>query len=104
MEGPEGTGERHRSRAGRAPDLRPRRGARPQGFWRVRPHPRRTRRHGRRAEGRQGRRRQAGDDMGDGVMTKPDTPFPKHWRYYIFIKWAVIVAAALLVLNLFGAF
>ena len=26
-------------------------------------------------------------------MTKPDTPFPKHWRYYIFIKWAVIVAA-----------
>ena len=24
-------------------------------------------------------------------MTKPDTPFPKHWRYYIVIKWAVIV-------------
>ena len=26
-------------------------------------------------------------------MTKPDTPFPKHWRYYIFIKWALIVGA-----------
>jgi hypothetical protein len=37
-------------------------------------------------------------------MTKPDTTFPKHWRYYTFIKWAVIVAAALLVLKLFGAF
>ncbi len=37
-------------------------------------------------------------------MTKPETPFPKHWRYYIFIKWAVIVGAALLVLKLFGVF
>jgi hypothetical protein len=33
-------------------------------------------------------------------MTKPDTPFPKHWRYYIFIKWAVIIAAILLALKL----
>jgi len=37
-------------------------------------------------------------------MTKPDTPFPKHWRYYIFIKWAVIVVAILLVLRLLGVF
>ena len=37
-------------------------------------------------------------------MTRPDTPFPKHWRYYIFIKWAVIIGAILLVLTLFGAF
>ena len=37
-------------------------------------------------------------------MRDPETPFPKHWRYYIFIKWAVIVAAALLVLKLFRAF
>ncbi len=29
-------------------------------------------------------------------MKKPDTPFPKHWRYYIFIKWAVM--------RLFGVF
>ena len=33
-------------------------------------------------------------------MKKPDTPFPKHWRYYIFIKWAVIVGAKLLALKL----
>ena len=37
-------------------------------------------------------------------MDKPDTPFPKHWCYYIFIKWAVIVAAVVLVLRLFGVF
>ena len=37
-------------------------------------------------------------------MTKPDAPFLKNWRYYIFIKWAVIVAAVLLVLRLFGVF
>jgi hypothetical protein len=37
-------------------------------------------------------------------MTKPDTPFPRHWRYYIFIKWAVIAGAIVLVLRLFGAF
>ena len=35
-------------------------------------------------------------------MSKPDTPFPKHWRYYILLKWAVIVAAILLALKLFG--
>jgi hypothetical protein len=35
-------------------------------------------------------------------MTRPDTPFPKHWRYYIFIKWTVIVGAVLLALKLFG--
>jgi hypothetical protein len=37
-------------------------------------------------------------------MSKPDTPFPKHWRYYIFIKWAVIAAAILLAAKLFGVF
>ena len=37
-------------------------------------------------------------------MTKPDTPFPKHWRYYIFIKHALIVAAVVLALRLFGVF
>ena len=37
-------------------------------------------------------------------MTKPETPFPKHWRYYIFIKWGLIIAAILLVLKFFGAF
>ncbi len=33
-------------------------------------------------------------------MTKPDTPFPKHWRYYIEIKWLLIVAAIALALKL----
>ncbi len=33
-------------------------------------------------------------------MTKPDTPFPKHWRYYIAIKWLLIVAAIALALKL----
>jgi hypothetical protein len=33
-------------------------------------------------------------------MSRPETPFPKHWRYYIFIKWAVIVGAILLALKL----
>jgi hypothetical protein len=37
-------------------------------------------------------------------MDKPDTPFPKHWRYYIFIKWTLIVAAVVLALRLFGVF
>lgn len=37
-------------------------------------------------------------------MTKPDTPFPKHWRYYIVLKWAVIIAAVVIALKLFGVF
>ncbi len=37
-------------------------------------------------------------------MRGPETPFPKHWRYYIFIKWAVIIAAIVLALRLFGVF
>ena len=37
-------------------------------------------------------------------MTKPDTPFPKHWRYYIVLKWVVIAAAVVLALKLFGVF
>jgi hypothetical protein len=37
-------------------------------------------------------------------MTKPDTPFPKHWRYYIVLKWAVIAAAIVLAAKLLGAF
>ena len=37
-------------------------------------------------------------------MTRPDTPFPKHWRYYIVLKWAVIAAAVMLALKLLGVF
>ena len=37
-------------------------------------------------------------------MTKPDTPFPKHWRYYIVLKWLVIAAAVVIALRVFGVF
>jgi hypothetical protein len=37
-------------------------------------------------------------------MSKPDTPFPRHWRYYIVLKWAVIAAAIVLALKLLGVF
>jgi hypothetical protein len=37
-------------------------------------------------------------------MSRPDTPFPKHWRYYIVVKWAVIAAAVVPALKLFGVF
>ena len=37
-------------------------------------------------------------------MSRPDTPFPRHWRYYIVIKWVVIAAAGVLALKLFGVF
>jgi hypothetical protein len=42
--------------------------------------------------------------MGDCAMSRPDTPFPRHWRYYIVIKWVVIAAAVVLALKLFGVF
>jgi hypothetical protein len=37
-------------------------------------------------------------------MSRPDTPFPRHWRYYIVLKWVVIAAAVVLALRLFGVF
>ena len=37
-------------------------------------------------------------------MRDPETPFPKHWRYYIFIKWAVIAAVSVLTRKPFGVF
>jgi hypothetical protein len=37
-------------------------------------------------------------------MSKPDTPFPRHWRYYIVLKWVVIAAAVVLAFKLFGVF
>ena len=30
-------------------------------------------------------------------MTKPDTPFPKHWLYYIVLKYGVIADRASLI-------
>jgi hypothetical protein len=40
--------------------------------------------------------------MGDRAMSRPDTPFPKHWKYYIALKWALIVGAIALALKLVG--
>jgi hypothetical protein len=37
-------------------------------------------------------------------MKRPDTPFPKHWLYYIILKFAVIALAIVLVLYFFGIF
>ncbi len=36
------------------------------------------------------------------MIDKPDTPFPRHWLYYIALKAIVIVAAVAIVLKLFG--
>jgi hypothetical protein len=35
-------------------------------------------------------------------MKRPDTPFPHHWRYYIVLKYAVLVLAIALVLKFLG--
>lgn len=34
-------------------------------------------------------------------MDKPDTPFPRHWIYYIVLKFALIAAAVALALKYF---
>ena len=31
-------------------------------------------------------------------MKRPDTPFPRHWLYYIVLKYGVLVVAILLAL------
>ena len=35
-------------------------------------------------------------------MKKLDTPFPRHWLYYVAIKFIVLAAAILLALYVFG--
>jgi hypothetical protein len=35
-------------------------------------------------------------------MKKLDTPFPRHWLYYVILKIAVIIVAVILALYLFG--
>jgi hypothetical protein len=36
------------------------------------------------------------------MIDKPDTPFPRHWLYYIALKILVIIAAVALVLKWYG--
>jgi hypothetical protein len=35
-------------------------------------------------------------------MKRPDTPFPRHWLYYVVLKIVVIAVAAALVLKYYG--
>jgi hypothetical protein len=35
-------------------------------------------------------------------MEKPDTPFPRHWLYYIALKVVLIAAAVAIALKYFG--
>jgi hypothetical protein len=35
------------------------------------------------------------------VMDKPDTPFPRHWLYYVTLKYVVIAVAIALAVYLF---
>jgi hypothetical protein len=35
-------------------------------------------------------------------MKRPDTPFPRHWRYYIALKAVVLIAAVALGLYMLG--
>jgi hypothetical protein len=35
-------------------------------------------------------------------MKRPDTPFPRHWLYYIALKVIIIAAAVLLALYVYG--
>ena len=35
-------------------------------------------------------------------MKQPETPFPRHWAYYIALKLVLLVIAAAIALYLFG--
>jgi hypothetical protein len=35
-------------------------------------------------------------------MSRPDTPFPRRWLYYIALKVLIIAAAVALALKLYG--
>jgi hypothetical protein len=35
-------------------------------------------------------------------MRRPDTPFPRHWLYYIVLKVVIIVGAVALAVYVYG--
>jgi hypothetical protein len=35
-------------------------------------------------------------------MKRPETPFPKHWIYYVVLKIVVLIAVVLIALQLQG--
>src|SRR6185436_8379432 len=102
MEGTQTAGQRRRRERGRSADCGPRGRACTKRLQGVGSHPRRTRRDGCCHQGRQGCRWQASDHMGDRMMAKPDTPFPRHWLYYIALKILLLAGAVALVLKLYG--
>ena len=36
-------------------------------------------------------------------MDKPETPFPRHWLYYIVLKYGVLIVGVLVALYVFYA-
>jgi len=34
-------------------------------------------------------------------MKRPDTPFPRHWLYYVVLKYGLLIAAVVLALYVF---
>jgi hypothetical protein len=38
----------------------------------------------------------------ESVMAQPETPFPRHWLYYIVLKIVLIAAAIGIALKFFG--
>ena len=47
------------------------------------------------------------EDLGreeERMMEKPDTPFPRHWLYYITLKYVIIAVAILLALYFLYSF
>jgi hypothetical protein len=41
------------------------------------------------------------DGAGD-AMTRPDTPFPRHWIYYLVLKVVIIAIAVVIALKYVG--
>ena len=35
-------------------------------------------------------------------MKPPETPFPRHWRYYLLLKFAIIAVAVAVALKFLG--
>jgi hypothetical protein len=35
-------------------------------------------------------------------MTQPETPFPRHWKYYIALKIVILIVGAGIALYVFG--
>src|ERR1700675_1719586 len=97
MERPKTASERRRRQTSRWFDCRTHRCAGAKRLQGIRSDPRRTRGDGRRHQGFQGRH-----DLGDRTMSRPDTPFPRHWLYYIALKILLVAGAIALVLKLYG--